>query len=47
MAVLAAAAAIVRASALQPAPYRRFVVRPASLAIAAMGLLWLVERVTA
>lgn len=46
IAVLAAAAVVVRASAIAPDPYRRFVVRPASLAIAAMGVIWLLDRVT-
>jgi hypothetical protein len=46
IAVLAAAAVVVRASAIAPEPYRRFVIRPASLAIAAMGVIWLLERVT-
>jgi hypothetical protein len=43
--VLVAAAAIVRLSSLEPPVYRRFVVRPASLAIAAVGVVWVIERV--
>jgi hypothetical protein len=43
--VLVAAAAIVRRSSLEPPVYRRFVVRPASLAIAAVGVVWVIERV--
>lgn len=45
IAILVGAAAIVRLSAVEPSAYRRFVVRPASLAIAAVGLVWAIERI--
>jgi hypothetical protein len=45
IAILVAAAAIVRMASLEPRVYRRLVVKPASLAIAAVGVVWVVERV--
>jgi hypothetical protein len=44
LAVLVAATLVVRALALEPAAYQRFVLRPGSVFIASMGAFWLVGR---
>jgi len=45
IAVLAAATLVVRALALRPAVFQALIARPASVAIAGAGLVWMVERV--
>ena len=45
LAVIAAASIVVLLWALPPARYRRIVVKPASLTIAAAGIVWTVQRV--
>ena len=44
IAVLTAAAGLVRAAALDAARYRRVIVQPVSLAIGATGIVWAIER---
>ncbi len=44
LAVIAAAALVVRAWALPSAAYRELVVRPASAAIALAGVVWTIQR---
>lgn len=45
LAVVVVAAMVVRALPVSPETYRRLLVRPASAAIAAMGIFWAVQRV--
>ncbi len=45
IAVLMAAATVTRALSLRPAAFQGFIARPASVTIAAAGLVWMVERV--
>jgi hypothetical protein len=46
LAVILAAAAVVRALRLTSANYRRLIVRPASALIGLAGLVWMVQRLS-